>query len=100
MRFNSTIDLLKIIHTQDDVGNDVETIEKRKTLAEKKSVKQSEFYQAATAGLKPEIVFVLWSQEYKWENKLEYDGKIYSIIRVYEKQDKIIELVCEVKTGG
>lgn len=102
MRFDSVIYLIKIVYTKDDIGNSIETIEtikKRKIFVEKKSIRQSEFYQAASTGLKPEITFVLWSQEYKGESKVEYDGKTYSIIRTYEKTDGTTELSCEVKSG-
>ncbi|MBU5214488.1 phage head closure protein [Heyndrickxia oleronia] len=100
MRFDSVIDLIQVTYTEDEIGNQIEDTEKRQTFAEKKSVRQSEFYQASMAGLKPEITFVLWVHEYKGEPKLEYEGKTYTIIRTYERTDKTIELTCEVKTGG
>lgn len=60
--------------------------------ANKKSVKQSEFYQAAGVGLKPEFVFEIKSFEYEENRYIRYNGKMYSILRTYLKSD-IIELV-------
>ena len=102
MRFNSVICLLPTFTTQDDLGNSIENneaIEGRKIFAEKNSVKQSEFYQAAMAGLKPEIVFLMWTHSYKGETKLKYKGKIYTIIRTFERPEGKMELYCEVKAG-
>lgn len=77
-----------------EVEEDKEILNRRTILAERKSIKQSEFYQAYTAGLKPEISFVVWSAEYKDERKLEYNGVVYDIIRTYEKNEKETELIC------
>jgi len=60
--------------------------------ANKKSVRQSEFYQAAGAGLKPELVFEIKSFEYADNKYIKHEGKLYSILRTYIKSD-IIELV-------
>ncbi|MFD2442930.1 phage head closure protein [Bacillus sp. CGMCC 1.16607] len=100
MRFNSIIYLINVSLESDELKNQIEkTAEKRQTFAEKKSVRQSEYYQAAVSGLKPEIVFLVWTLEYQGESKLEYEGKVYSIIRTFEKNG-FTELVCEVKVGG
>lgn len=63
--------------------------EEIKVFCNKKSIGQSEFYQAQTAGLKPEIKL-----EIKFVNLTEdmthfkFDGKIYKILRTYKLQDK------------
>lgn len=69
--------------------------EPRRLLAEKKSIRQSEFYQAAATDYKPELTFVIWPHEYKGESILEYKGKEYNIFRTFEKNFKELELVCE-----
>lgn len=68
---------------------------KRKIFAAKKSIKTTEFYQAAVSDFKPEMTFEIWLSEYKGESTLEFNEKDYKIIRTYEKNDKEIELVCE-----
>ncbi len=72
-------------------GEVVQSIEYKTVYANKKSVKYSEFYQAAMAGLKPELVFEINSFEYDNEDKVRYNDKEYAIIRTYEKGE-VIEL--------
>ena len=95
-----------------DIGNMIETIVKgepiqsleyREIFANKKSVRQSEFYQASVAGLKPELVFEVHSFEYDNDIKLRYpsgeDGKVYDIIRTYDRGE-ITELTVSSFLGG
>lgn len=93
MRFNSAIHLITTTSVENDIGDLIQMYQKREIFAEKKSVRQSEFYQAAVTGLKPEITFVTWSREYKNEEKLEYNGKEYHIIRTFDNGEKT-ELIC------
>lgn len=77
-----------------EVGNEVEMIEYgevirtkdyRKVYADKQSVRQSEFYQSASVGLKPELVFVVKSVEFNNDEYVRYEDKEYTIIRTYDK---------------
>lgn len=49
----------------------------------KKSVRQSEFYQAAAAGFKPEVVVEINSFEYSNEEICELEGQRFRVYRVY-----------------
>ncbi len=55
-----------------------------------KSITQSEFYQAQTVGLKPELKVEV--KKYNDEDHFRYNGKLYKILRTYVKND-ITELV-------
>jgi SPP1 family predicted phage head-tail adaptor len=57
----------------------------RTVFANKKGVRQSEFYQASATGLKPELVFVVRSEEYKNDERLKHNNKEYAIVRTYDK---------------
>lgn len=83
-------------NTLSDQGT-VEEVQ-RKVLASLSSVRQSEFYQAAQAGIKVEKVFEIRSFEYKGEETILYNNKKYSIVRTYDKGG-IVELVCTEKLG-
>lgn len=61
----------------------------RKVYANKKSVRQSEFYQGASAGLKPELVFEIRAIEFRDEEYIRFNGKMYTIIRTYENGENI-----------
>lgn len=64
-----------------------------------RGVYQSEFYNAAQAGLKPSITLYLTNKaDYNGQKVLVYEGKEYSIIRVdWSAQRDGISLVCEEK---
>lgn len=101
MRRDKVIYLVPTNTDQDNIGNEIEVEgSPRLLLAEKNSVRQSEFYQAATTDFKPELVFTIWPHEYYGESILKYNGTKYRIIRTFEKSFKDLELVCEVRIGG
>lgn len=98
MRFNSVIYLIGSGNSSNEMGDAISSAPKsRKTFAERKSVRQSEFYQAAASGLNPEITFVIWEKSYSGEKELVYQGSKYTIIRTFEKGQKEIELICSKK---
>lgn len=72
----------------------VEASTARMVFANKKSIRQSEFYQAMAHGLTPELMFEVNFKDYAGESKLTFNSKTYQIIRTYTKNDEIIELVC------
>lgn len=86
--------------TTDEYGDTI-TISVFKTIfADKKSVKQSEFYQAHAQGLKPEIMFIIHPSEYEGKQGIKYNGKQYKVIRTYEKDSENLELICEGDVHG
>lgn len=94
MRPDSVIYFISFTESKNRARDTIKTPVKRQVFAEKKSIRQSEFYQAATSGLKPELMFVVWKQEYAEESELEFDGKMYTITRAFEKNDNELELIC------
>ena len=98
---NLKIKLISISVTDDDIGNQVPTETATDVWAEETGVRQSEFYNAAVAGLKPERTFVIWANEYDGQTKIEADGVKYKLIRAYNNPSKseMIELVCERVTA-
>ena len=71
----------------------------RQVYCNKKSVRQSEKYQAASVGLKPELMFEIRSIEYDQEERVDFNGKIYEITRVYDRGD-VTELIVSAVTGS
>lgn len=80
-------------------GEPIQTMEYREIFANKKSVRQSEFYQAANVGLKPELVFEVNSFEFNNDEKVRYNDKVYSIIRTYDKGE-VTELTVTTFVGS
>jgi SPP1 family predicted phage head-tail adaptor len=87
--------------SENDMGDSIEIpSEPKQVFANKKSIGQSEFYQAAATGLKPELKFEVRTSEYQGEQKLSFNEKEYRIIRSYDKNGEITELVCSGLVNG
>lgn len=89
--------LIQIVNKKNKFGELEEEQIKREVFVDEKSVGMKEVYEAHAYGLKPSIVFVLADYfEYDNEEFIEYDNKIYKIIRSYKRNNNTqIELVCE-----
>lgn len=100
MLFKDIINLVSVTTTENDMGDIIEVETKREVFADKKSIRQNEFYQAQATGLRPELMFVVRSIEYEQEPKLEYNSKMFNIIRAYDKDGELMELVCQGIVNG
>lgn len=94
MLWRDVINLISVTTTVNSLGDAVDTPTSTQVFANKKSIRQSEFYQAMASGLKPEVMFEIRYSDYNEQTKLTYNSKEYNIIRVYTKNDEIIELIC------
>ena len=99
MLYKEIIKLISKVYTTNDIGNTLEAQTKRTVFASKKSIRQSEFYQAQATGLKPEIAFEVRTIEYRNEESLEYNNKEYKILRTYDKDGEMTELICQGIVG-
>lgn len=99
MLFRDVLDLVSIAYTINDIGNSAEVETKKTVFCDKQSIRQSEFYQAQASGLKPELMFVVRTIDYNNEQCLEYNSKKYNIIRTYDKNGELTELVCSGIVG-
>jgi SPP1 family predicted phage head-tail adaptor len=97
-------DVLQLVtsnHSVNQYGDAVSTDLTTQVFCNKKSVRQSEFYQAHATGLKPELMFEVRSVDYAGQQELIFNTKKYLVIRTYSKNDEIIELVCSgLVVGG
>ena len=80
-------------------GEPIQAMTYREIFANKKSVRQSEFYNAAIVGLKPQLVFEVYSFEFNNDEKVRYNDQKYSIIRAYEKGETT-ELTVAAQVGS
>ena len=63
--------------------------------AELRSIGQSEFYQAQTAGQRPEIKFKITDyMDYQGQRYLIHEGVRYSILRTYRTGNNELEITC------
>lgn len=83
--------LMREIHSIDELHRPKIDYEEEKFFCNVKSIGQSEFYQAQTAGLKPEIKLETKLIDLTNVTHVKFNGTIYKILRTYQKQD-IIEI--------
>lgn len=95
MLFRDVIKLISYTTSENGLGDIIKEPIEREVFADKQSVRQSEFYQAAATGLRPELMFVVRSIDYQGETRLKYNDKEYNIIRTYDKDGELTELVCQ-----
>lgn len=88
--------------TYDEYGNETLTYVERDIFAMPRGVYQSEFYNAAQAGLHPSITFIVANRaDYENERLLKYNGKVYNVVRVdWSAQRDNISLVCEERVNN
>lgn len=85
--------------TYDDEGNQLIERSERTVLCYAESVSRSEFYSAASAGLKPEWTLTISNRiDYQGERLVRFHDELYSVIRTYRDGDEI-ELTIERKVG-
>ncbi len=94
MMWRDTVKLLAIVETYNEYGELVESYEEREVFANRKSVRQTEFYQALTSGMRAEIMFEVRAIDYDGEIRVKCGDTIYNVIRTFERSGEIIELVC------
>lgn len=98
--YDQIIKLIKEDVKTNEYGDSVVVQTERTVFAMQKSIGQSEFYQAQTSGLKPEIKFVLPDVlDYQGETILKYapfmqEEQKYSVLRTYQA-GRTMELVCK-----
>lgn len=63
--------------------------------AEVRSIGQTEFYQAETVGLRPEIKFVITDyMDYQGQQYLVHSGTRYTVLKTYRKNSNELEITC------
>lgn len=95
------VDLITVVTEKDDLNQVVEKTRTDATvLAEINSVSQTEFFSGGRIGLTPSLKATIYDFEYGGQTIVKYDGKLYSVYRVYyvNGTDRV-ELYLEEKGG-
>lgn len=82
----------------DKYGNTQEVKKERTILCQELSLYSSEFYSAATVGLKPEVKVAINYFEYEGEEEIIFKGQHYYILRTY-RADDYLEITAGDKIG-
>lgn len=92
--------LRKATISLDAVGNEVKTYSERQVFCKTRGVTRREFYDAAQAGLRPQIVLIMQNKiDYEGEEEVEFHGKVYGVMRTYWDDADEIELILEERTA-
>jgi SPP1 family predicted phage head-tail adaptor len=107
MTFDCELTLINLTYFENDMGDSIGTEERSNILCDIASVTRSEYYAAASRGMKPEIVFIVNQYDYNKQSMVEFEGNKYRVIRYYQpKKSKgmddfeTIELVCSGIENG
>lgn len=93
--YNELIYLASSQKTTNNVGDQIVKRTKEPRFAKIKSIGQSEFYQAQTIGLKPEIKFVIADYlDYDNQEELIYNNFLYKVLRTFRTEKNELEIVC------
>ncbi|MGL5085315.1 MAG: hypothetical protein ACRC68_06285 [Clostridium sp.] len=83
----------KVIDGVNDIGDYIETISyDNEVYCNEKSIKASEFYQAQSVGMKPEVTLELMAADYSKEKHVKYDDEEYTVLRTYKTSSEKIEI--------
>lgn len=94
MYWRDVATLVAITKEPDDDGYKAEHKELTEVFVDVQSVKRSEFYAARQSGIKIDLVFLVRAVDYSGEERVEFDGKTYAVVRAYTKAGEIYELNC------
>lgn len=96
---SDVINLITETFTPDSIGQMVSTASTSQVFCNIQSVSQSEWFQGGQNGLKPEYKVTMFAPDYSGQQEVEYKGIKYGIYRTYLRQDELLELYLERKTG-
>lgn len=97
---NDILELINFDYIENEIGDSIKEKTYTEIFAEKKNIKQSEFYQAQSTGLKPELKFEVNAFEYNNETHIRYEDKEYKVLRTYQVNADKIEITLEGVING
>ena len=92
--YDEVLYLVRNTKTKNEVGDLIESEEKKMRFANVKSISLNEFYQAQAQGFKPEVKFVLADYlDYEDQEEVIFKGFKYKVMRTFRSGEEI-EIVC------
>ena len=83
----------------DDYGNEIKAFSEKQIFCDTRSITRREFYDAAQAGLRPEVVLRMQKIDYEGEEEIEWRGKVYHVMRTYWDDADLMEIYLEERTA-
>lgn len=92
MLWRDVATLVKVELTEDNEGYKSKKETLREVFVNRKSATRSEFYTAKQAGDKIALALDVRAADYQGEERVEFDGKPYEVVRTHTKNGEIVEL--------
>lgn len=97
---SNVVTLISETYSADSIGQMVATEVERDVFCNVASVSQNEWFQGGQNGLNPEYQVTMFAPDYEGEKIVEFNGVRYGVYRTYMRQDELLELYLERKTGA
>ena len=94
MLYRDTVDLIKVVHTEDADGYMTDTETSRTVCADVNNATRMEFYEAYKAGLQIALNITIRYEDYEGEKLVEFNGQRYKVERLYSADRERMELSC------
>lgn len=91
--------LVEYNQEKDSLGIWHKNIIKNKVFCQVVSVNQTEWYEGSRKGLNPQFRFTVFRYDYRGQERVEYNGELYTIYRTYVDRNETIDLYTELKKG-
>lgn len=96
---SAVITLIKRTFAADSIGQQIPTETTRDVFCSVSSISQSEWFEAGRNGLKAEYRVDMFFPEYEGEEIVEYNNTRYGVYRTYRRNNEVLELYLERKSG-
>lgn len=97
---NDVLQLVTRTYTNDKYGVAQPAESLTEIFCDVRSISQSEFFEGANAGIKPEYRFDIYAFEYNGEKQLYYNNVLYQIYRTYQASPDVMELYAQRDLGA
>lgn len=94
MFFSDTVKLRAVVKSVDSDGYETVSVTETVAFADVKTATRAEFYAANANDINITIVFGIHTEDFANQTEVEYNSKIYDVVRSYAKGLGIIELNC------
>lgn len=96
---NDVITLVSKTYQNDTYGIERETVSTSSIYCDVRSITQTEFYEGAKVGMKPEYRFDVFVWDYDGQPEVIYDGVTYTVYRTYQASPDVLELYVQRDMG-
>ncbi len=99
MKYTTSIELISVTHSKDNIGNIIENEISTQVYVRKQNVGVKEYYTADLSGWKVEAEFEIFKKDYNNQPYVSYNGEKLAVIRTIDRDGFYMVLICGEKYG-